>query len=207
MIGQRVAIRTWSAAARGFRSASDCSETELVSEEARDWLINHVRLEKCGFNKASGSFVHLRPDTGVGDRAMPRLSIYGCFIGALGVFASMCTAKATPNCLHDIKPYGLAGDTMEWSMTIMPGADCIQGLRWSTMQIYSVSVAEKPKSGELVLVGPGFRYYAKPDFKGVDSFTLVVVGKNRHDAGASTVRVTISKAEAPLVVSAVNHPE
>jgi hypothetical protein len=102
------------------------------------------------------------------------------------------SAMATPNCLRDNQPYKLAGDTVRWSMTITPGADCIQGLRWSTMQIYSVSVAEKPKSGELVLVGPGFRYFAKPDFSGTDSFSLTVVGKNRHDEGSSTVHVTVS---------------
>jgi hypothetical protein len=94
------------------------------------------------------------------------------------------SAYATPNRLRDNQPYKLAGDTVEWSMTITPGANCIQGLRWSTMQIYSVSVAEKPKRGELALVGPGFRYFAKADFIGTDSFTLVVDGKNLHEKGA-----------------------
>jgi hypothetical protein len=138
---------------------------------------------------------------------MSRLSTDASIVATLAILASASAANATPNCLRDIKPYKLAGDTMEWSMTITPGADCIQGLRWSTMQIYSVSVADKPKRGELVLVGPGFRYYAKPDFNGTDTFTLVVVGKNRHDVGTSTLEVTISRPEAPLVVSAVSHPE
>jgi hypothetical protein len=120
-------------------------------------------------------------------RMLARISI------VLPLFALMSApAKATPNCLRDNQAYKLAGDTIEWSMTIAPGADCIQGLRWSTMQIYSVSIAEKPKSGELVLVGPGFRYFAKPDFSGTDSFTLIVVGKNRHDEGSSTVQITVS---------------
>jgi hypothetical protein len=101
----------------------------------------------------------------------------------------------------------LAGDTIEWSMTIAPGANCIQGLRWSTMQIYDVSVVEKPKNGDLVLVGPGFRYFAQSDFTGTDKFTLHVVGKNRHDEGASTVQITVSKPNAPLVVGAISHPE
>ncbi|MCP3472132.1 cadherin-like domain-containing protein [Bradyrhizobium sp. CCGUVB1N3] len=109
--------------------------------------------------------------------------------------------------MRDITPYKLAGDTMEWSMTIAPGADCIQGLRWSTMQIYSVSVAEKPANGELVLVGPGFRYYAKSDFSGTDSFTLVVVGKNRHEEGTSTLQITISGPKAPVLVSAVDRAQ
>jgi hypothetical protein len=125
----------------------------------------------------------------------------------LMLLASASETKATPNCLRDNKPYRLAGDTMEWSMTIAPGADCIQGLRWSTMQIYKVEVTEKPKSGEIVLVGPGFRYFAKPNFSGTDRFTLLVVGKNRHDEGTSTVEVTVSRANAPLLVSAVDHPQ
>ena len=80
-------------------------------------------------------------------RMFARISI------VLPLFAPMSApAKATPNCLRDNQAYKLAGDTIEWSMTIAPGADCIQGLRWSTMQIYNVSIAEKPKSGELVLV-------------------------------------------------------
>jgi hypothetical protein len=114
-------------------------------------------------------------------------------------------ARATPNCLKDNQPYKLTDDTISWSMTIVPGADCIQGLRWSTMQIYSVAVAEKPKRGELVLVGPGFRYFAKPDFDGTDSFALVVVGKNRHDKGSSTVQITVSKRSGSFAVSSASN--
>lgn len=136
---------------------------------------------------------------------MARQSIAASMAAMLTIFAS--AANATPSCMRDIKPYRLTGDTMEWSMTIAPGADCIQGLRWSTMQIYDVSIADKPKNGELVLVGPGFRYFAKPDFAGTDSFTLVVVGKNRRDEGTSTVQITISMPKPPLVVSDVSHPE
>jgi hypothetical protein len=136
---------------------------------------------------------------------MLRISIDAAIAAMLTILASE-TASATPNCMRDIKPYKLAGDTMEWSMTIAPGADCIQGLRWSTMQIYNVSIAEKPKSGELVLVGPGFRYFAKPEFSGTDKFSLVVVGKNRHDEGTSTVQITVS-APIPLRVSAASQPD
>ena len=135
-------------------------------------------------------------------RMLARISI------VLPLFALMSApAKATPNCLRDNQAYKLAGDTIEWSMTIAPGADCIQGLRWSTMQIYSVSIAEKPKSGELVLVGPGFRYFAKPDFSGTDKFTLVVVGKNRHDEGTSTVQITVSGPANSFAVSSASNSE
>jgi hypothetical protein len=138
---------------------------------------------------------------------MSRIPFSAAAAAMLVLLASASEAKATPNCLRDNKPYRLAGDTMEWSMTITPGADCIQGLRWSTMQIYKVEVMEKPKSGEIVLVGPGFRYFARPNFSGTDRFTLLVVGKNRHDEGTSTVEVTVSRPNGPLLVSAVDHPQ
>ncbi len=120
------------------------------------------------------------------------------------VFGVLATASASssPSCLRDHKAYKLAFDTIEWSMTIAPGADCIQGLRWSTMQIYWVTVTEKPKGGEVVIVGSGFRYYARPDFSGTDKFTLAVVGKNRHTEGASMVEITVSHPNGPKVASA-----
>jgi len=127
-------------------------------------------------------------------------------IASLMILTSALNAHATPNCMRDINPYRLVGDTMEWSMTIAPGADCIQGLRWSTMQIYSVSISEKPSNGELVLVGPGFRYFAKPNFSGTDKFTLIVVGKNRHAEGTSTIQVTISKPDESKVASVAGYP-
>lgn len=146
---------------------------------------------------------------------MKRTTFAASIAGMLAIITFGSVANATQPCLRDIKPYRLAGDTMEWSMTIAPGANCIQGLRWSTMQIYNVSVAEKPRNGELVLVGPGFRYFAKSDFSGTDAFTLIVSGKNRHDVGTSTVQVTISRSDAkpeergvpPIQVSAVAHTE
>jgi len=133
--------------------------------------------------------------------------IYLCvFFGMMLTALAPASANATPNCLHDHKPYRLAGDSIEWSMAIAPGADCIQGLRWSTMQIYAVWVLEKPKSGKLVIVGPGFRYFATPDFSGTDKFSLVVVGKNLREEGYSTVDITVSHPSAPLTSSDLSLP-
>lgn len=89
-------------------------------------------------------------------------------------------------------------------MSISPGADCIQGLRFATMQIYSVRIVEKPKSGELVMVGSGFRYFAKPDFFGTDQFSLMVVGKNLHQEGYSTVHINVSPLNARPKATAVS---
>jgi len=122
----------------------------------------------------------------------------------VGLFATV-SASASPSCLRGQEPYKLDFDTIQWSMTISPGAECIQGLRWSTMQVYWVNVAKPPKGGEVVIVGSGFRYLAKPDFVGTDKFTLTVVGKNRRTEGASTVEVTVSRPSTAQVVAAATH--
>jgi hypothetical protein len=101
------------------------------------------------------------------------------------------SAHASPNCLKDQKPFALAEDTIIWTMYAAPGSECIQGLRWSYMQIYSVSVSKAPTKGKIGIVGPGFRYFADPQNYEDDSFTLVVVGKNRRDPGKSTLQIVV----------------
>lgn len=122
---------------------------------------------------------------------MPRTIASLCAVAALWA-AWTIPAAATPNCLRGHQPYRLADDTVNWAMAIAPGADCIQGLRWSTMQIASVSIATPPHNGTIVIVGSGFRYFANLDHhKSSDRFTLVVSGKNRRDLGTSTVEVIV----------------
>ena len=114
----------------------------------------------------------------------------------VALLLAVSSTEAAPICLKGNKPFQLQGDTVEWSMQIKPGADCIQGLRWSFMQIYSVTIAEHPKHGELVLAGSGFRYFAKQDFSGTDSFALTVTGKNLREEGKSTIHVMVSRSGA-----------
>jgi hypothetical protein len=133
------------------------------------------------------------------------LRLFVCSLSALMLGAVAATpVKASPSCLRDHKPYKLAGDTTQWSMTIKPGAECIQGLRWSFMQVFAVWVLDKPQTGELVIVGSGFRYFAKPGFSGADRFTLVVVGKNRHDEGYSTIEVSVTQPAPSPEIGAVS---
>jgi hypothetical protein len=110
------------------------------------------------------------------------------------------SAHASPRCVDDQKPFLLAGDTTVWTMYAAPGSECIQGLRWSYMQIYTVSVLKAPTKGKLVMVGPGFRYFADSKNYEADSFTLEVVGKNRRDPGKSTLEIVV-KPPVETVVS------
>ena len=74
-------------------------------------------------------------------------------------------------------------------MTIAPGADCIQGLRWSTMQIYSVLIAENPRSASWFWLGPGFDILQSWISLERINFTLVVVGKNGRYIHGSDHRI------------------
>jgi hypothetical protein len=129
-------------------------------------------------------------------RIFARLSIASVLLAALNV-----SAGATPNCLSDQKPYALTDDVVHWSMTIVPGAECIQGLRWSYMQIEQVSISGAPKNGKAVIVGPGFRYFADPGFEGSDSFTVAVSGKNRKTPGKSILQIAVKARSKELQVS------
>jgi hypothetical protein len=119
---------------------------------------------------------------------------------AIGLIAILTvSAHASPNCLKDQKPFALAEDTIVWTMYAAPGSECIQGLRWSYMQIYSVSVSKAPTKGKIGIVGPGFRYYADPQNYEDDSFTLLVVGKNRRDPGKSTLQIVVKGPPGTVV--------
>lgn len=118
-------------------------------------------------------------------------------IGAIA--APTVPAQASPNCLKYQKPFALAGDTMVWTMYAAPGSECIQGLRWSYMQIFKVSVAKAPTKGKIIIVGPGFRYIADSKDDDADSFTLQVVGQNRRDPGQSTLQIVVKPPSEKLV--------
>lgn len=111
---------------------------------------------------------------------------------AIGFMAVLTvSAHASPNCLKNQKPFALAEDTIIWTMYAAPGSECIQGLRWSYMQIDSVLVSKAPTKGKVGIVGYGFRYFADSQNYDADSFTLVVVGKNRRDPGKSTLEIVV----------------
>ena len=125
-----------------------------------------------------------------------RLLLSAVLLAALGGVAS-----ATPNCLRNPQPYELVDDTVSWSMTIAPGAECIQGLRWSYMQIERVSLSTSPSNGKVVIVGPSFRYFADPAFRGSDAFTVSVSGKNRKTSGNSILKIQVDARPQDVRVS------
>jgi hypothetical protein len=94
------------------------------------------------------------------------------------------------DCLSHPPPVRLASDTVQWSIVIARGNECIQGLRGKTMLFESVSIIDQPKTGRVVLQGPSFRYYAGPE-PGSDSFGLTIAGTSLRMHGTSTVKVDV----------------
>ena len=87
---------------------------------------------------------------------MKYLPILGRYaIGAAAAFAP--TLADAGNCLLRPAPFVLQSDSVEWSMVVSRGSECIQGLRGRTMVLESVSVLEQPKAGQIILQGPSFR--------------------------------------------------
>ena len=116
------------------------------------------------------------------------------------------SAHASPACFKDKKAFALNDDIVSWTMSAAPGSECIQGLRWSYMQIYSVLVLKAPTKGKLVIVGSGFRYIADPESREADNFTLVVLGKNRHDPGESILDIEVTHPLGTVVSELPQQP-
>jgi hypothetical protein len=130
------------------------------------------------------------------------------FIGlgmAIGLVASLSApAHASPPCFKEKKVFALADDFVSWTLSAAPGFECLQGLRWSYMQIYNVLVLKAPKKGKLEIVGSGFRYAADSESLEPDNFTLVVLGKNRHNVGTSVLDIAVEHPQK-TAASEVRH--
>src|SRR4030088_2573817 len=98
---------------------------------------------------------------------------------------SLTMAQAGGNCLLHPEPFRLQSDTVHWSVKINSGAECIQGLRWSTIMIDDISIADQPKLGRLSLQGPSFRYFSNPGARGTDSFKISIAGTSLGQKGVS----------------------
>jgi hypothetical protein len=116
---------------------------------------------------------------------------FSAFLGLALVLPPTIT-EAGGNCLLHPEPFRLRSDTVHWSMKINSGGECIQGLRWSTIMIDDISVADQPKLGRLSLQGPSFRYFSIPGARGTDSFKLSIAGTSLRLHGVSSIEVEVS---------------
>jgi hypothetical protein len=111
-----------------------------------------------------------------------------CIILLAAAFAP--TEAVAGNCLSHPPPFLLQSDTVEWSMVLGRGSECIWGLRGRTMVLESIAVLQQPKSGLVILQGPSFRYSAGPEV-GSASFKIAIVGTSARMHGSSIVTVDV----------------
>jgi hypothetical protein len=108
---------------------------------------------------------------------------------ALAVWPYKASAQT---CVTQAPRYALTSDTVDWSITVGSGQGCVRGLRWGNVVIERVALTTPSKSGNVQLVGPGFRYTANTGFHGDDSFSIEVRGFAGKVRGTSTIRVAVS---------------
>jgi hypothetical protein len=111
---------------------------------------------------------------------------------AVALCASLQPALAGGTCILHPQQFTLRSDTVRWSFKIKPGAECIQGLRWSTIIIDNIRIVEPPKAGRLVIQGPAFRYFSNPDAQGADSFKIEIAGASLRLGGTSLIEVDVT---------------
>ena len=98
-------------------------------------------------------------------------------------------------CVTQAPRYALTSDTVDWSIQVASGQSCVRGLRLGNVVVEKVNLTTPPRSGNLQLEGPGFRYTANPGFHGEDSFMVEVSGLAGKVRGASTIRIVVSVKE------------
>ena len=114
------------------------------------------------------------------------LALLGDFRGAA---AQSCVVVQAPR-------YSLKADTVDWLIKIASGRSCIRGVRFGNVEIEPVKLLTPPKSGQVTLEGPGFRYTSQAKYIGRDSFSLAVIGRTNKQRGSSIIRVTVSVGES-----------
>ena len=102
------------------------------------------------------------------------------------------TVLAGGTCLLHPQAFRLRSDTIRWEIKLRPGAECIQGLRWSTILIDKITIVEPPKTGRVIVEGPAFRYFSDPAQPVADRFKRAISGTSLHIPGNSSIEIEVS---------------
>jgi hypothetical protein len=115
-------------------------------------------------------------------------------------FLATSPAVQANQCFTNGPRYRLEADTVDWRMTIHSNENCFRGVRLSYVYNANVSLVSLPRSGNVIISGPGFLYTAKPGFHGDDSFVISVSGSKNKTSGSSTIRVQVSVVASPETI-------
>jgi hypothetical protein len=109
-----------------------------------------------------------------------------------GMLSSLLAqAAAAGECLSRPERFELTSDTVYWNFSLPAGAECLQGLRGKTQLLYRVNLVEPPRSGQVVISGPSFRYLAG-ESPANERFKIEVEGENLRRHGTSLIVVDVA---------------
>jgi hypothetical protein len=110
----------------------------------------------------------------------------------LGVLLNLLAqAAAAGECLSRPERFTLTSDTVYWSFSLPAGAECLQGLRGKTQLLERINLVEPPRSGQVVISGPSFRYQAGTSPTN-ERFKIAVEGENMRQPGTSLIVVDVT---------------
>jgi hypothetical protein len=125
------------------------------------------------------------------------MSFRGAWLVLFALISFGIRAAHADDCLISGPRYQLQSDTVEWRIGIASGQSCVRGMRFSNVTNLTINLTSPPQSGQVTLAGPGFRYTAKTNFQGEDSFVLGISGTINRVNGTSTIRVLVSVVGTP----------
>ncbi|WFU37715.1 hypothetical protein QA640_24950 [Bradyrhizobium sp. CB82] len=103
----------------------------------------------------------------------------------------LARAAAAGECLSKPERFELISDTVHWNFSLPIGAECLQGLRGKTQLLERINVVEPPRSGQVVISGPSFRYQAAGSPTN-ERFKIAVEGENKRQHGTSLIVVDVT---------------
>jgi hypothetical protein len=153
------------------------------------------------FNVSSRLKIRMLNRSAIGWIGRAKYRSSGFFLAFFTVLTSTVASAGT--CTINGKPYGLIGDTVEWSIIIRGDKTCMRDLALNTalsshpghVIIDKVQVIAGPEFGRLKVEGAGFSYDAESMFSGNDHFIVSAFGKVDGRAGSSIIRVSVSTFE------------
>jgi hypothetical protein len=129
------------------------------------------------------------------DAMTRQICVRGLCIALAIAFVTYSRAVYAQTCVAQAPHYLLTSDTVDWSIQVATAQSCVRGLRFGSVVLERVSLIVPPKSGDVQLVGPGFRYTPKLGFHGEDSFSIQVLGRANKVRGTSTIHIAVSVRE------------
>ncbi|AMN43774.1 hypothetical protein [Rhodoplanes sp. Z2-YC6860] len=86
----------------------------------------------------------------------------------------------------------LDSQSIEWTMGIGRGQQCIRGLRSAAMLINRVEIESPAKHGQVKVQGYAFSYEAPTGFTGEDFFSVLLDGSFRGVPGHTLIKVQVN---------------